>query len=63
VRRPLTVAVLGAGASGTLTAAALLDAARPLRPVRVLLMDPFASSGRGVAYGTGQSQHLLNVPA
>lgn len=63
MRRPLTIAVLGAGASGTLTATALLDAARPLRPVRVLLMDPAASSGRGVAYATGQSQHLLNVPA
>jgi uncharacterized NAD(P)/FAD-binding protein YdhS len=63
VRRPLTVAVLGAGASGTLTAAALLDAARPLRPVRVLLMDSAAGSGRGVAYSTGQAHHLLNVPA
>ena len=63
MRRPLTIAVLGAGASGTLTASALLDAARPLRPVRVVLMDPAAGSGRGAAYATGQSQHLLNVPA
>jgi uncharacterized NAD(P)/FAD-binding protein YdhS len=64
MRRTLTVAVIGAGAAGTLTARALLLASRQAqRPVRVLLIDPAPATGRGVAYGTTDEGHLLNVPA
>ncbi|MDH6114835.1 putative NAD(P)/FAD-binding protein YdhS [Kitasatospora sp. MAP12-15] len=57
------VAVVGAGASGTLAAARLLQHART-RQLRldVRLIDP-AEAGRGVAYGTQDPRHLLNVPA
>ena len=56
-----TVAVVGAGAAGTLTAVRLLREA--LEPVHVLLVDPDLTTGRGVAYSTPDTRHLLNVPA
>ncbi|MDH6132117.1 putative NAD(P)/FAD-binding protein YdhS [Kitasatospora sp. MAA4] len=57
------VAVIGAGASGTLTAARLLQHARERRlRLDVRLIDP-SDAGRGVAYGTDDPRHLLNVPA
>ena len=56
-----TVAVVGAGAAGTLTATRLLREA--LEPVHVLLVDPDLTTGRGVAYSTPDTRHLLNVPA
>ncbi|KOU18303.1 hypothetical protein ADK52_30840 [Streptomyces sp. WM6372] len=60
----LRVAVIGAGASGTLTAAQLLRRAAALRlALDVRLIDPAATTGRGVAYATGSVHHLLNVPA
>jgi uncharacterized NAD(P)/FAD-binding protein YdhS len=65
LRRPLAseprervVAVVGAGASGTLVAVNLLR----LGNVRVMLIDP-SENGRGVAYSTRDEHHLLNVPA
>jgi uncharacterized NAD(P)/FAD-binding protein YdhS len=54
-----TVAIVGAGASGTLLAAQLLRAGG----ARVVLIERGASIGRGVAYGTSFAGHLLNVPA
>ena len=64
----VAVAVVGAGAAGTLTALHLLrvlrapaGARRQQAPV-VALIDP-ASTGQGVAYGTTDQRHLLNVPA
>src|SRR4051812_12829712 len=57
--RPSTVAIVGAGASGTLTAVAL---ARAAPHVRVVLVDD-RSHGVGVAYSTSDEQHRLNVPA
>jgi uncharacterized NAD(P)/FAD-binding protein YdhS len=52
------VAVIGAGASGTLQALHLARAgARPL------LIERGPRPGRGVAYGTTRPEHLLNVPA
>jgi uncharacterized NAD(P)/FAD-binding protein YdhS len=55
---------VGAGAAGALTATRLLDeAARRGRPIEVILIDPRATSGRGVAYSTADDRHLLNVPA
>ncbi|MGI9169900.1 MAG: FAD/NAD(P)-binding protein [Caulobacteraceae bacterium] len=55
-----TVAVIGAGFSGVLTALRLLLA--PDGP-RVLLIERGARFGRGAAYSTGSADHLLNVRA
>src|ERR1700741_53098 len=57
-----SVAVVGAGASGVLTALRLLELAGD-RELEVLLVDPTAEPGRGIAYSTRESTHLLNVPA
>lgn len=57
------IAVVGAGAAGTLTAAQLLHRAAALRAeVEVSLIDPGAT-GRGVAYASTAAHHVLNVPA
>jgi uncharacterized NAD(P)/FAD-binding protein YdhS len=56
-------AVVGAGAAGTLTVARLIDeAGRQHRPIEVTFIDPRPSVGRGVAFGTEDDRHLLNVP-
>jgi uncharacterized NAD(P)/FAD-binding protein YdhS len=56
-----TIAVVGAGASGVAAAVALLRTLR--HPARVLLFDARAARGSGVAYGTLDPDHVLNVPA
>ncbi|HEY6748459.1 MAG TPA: FAD/NAD(P)-binding protein [Mycobacteriales bacterium] len=57
------VAVVGAGASGTLAAAHLATtAAAAATPVEILLVDP-DPPGRGLAYRTTDPRHRLNVPA
>lgn len=56
-----TIAVVGAGASGALVAAQLLRQS-PL-PLRVLLYEPRDFLGLGLAYGTQDIAHSLNVPA
>jgi uncharacterized NAD(P)/FAD-binding protein YdhS len=56
--RDPVVAIVGAGASGTLAAVHLLRSGR----ARIVLIDP-ALHGLGVAYSTKDKQHLLNVPA
>jgi len=61
-RQPLRVAVVGGGASGVLVAARLLDASIA-RPVQVTVVDPGPRLAAGVAYGTDDPQHLLNVRA
>ncbi|WP_188781944.1 FAD/NAD(P)-binding protein [Nocardioides phosphati] len=62
-RRPL-VAVVGAGAAGTLTALHLVrESGRRSTPVEIVLLDPADRWARGVAFGTPDEQHLLNVPA
>lgn len=58
-RRP-TIAIVGGGFAGALTAAQIL---RSEAPVRVVLVDRGATVGRGVAYSTTSRAHLLNVPA
>jgi uncharacterized NAD(P)/FAD-binding protein YdhS len=59
-RRP-TVAIIGAGASGTLTAAQLLRfASRRRAPLRAVLIDRRQQIG-GVAYSTDDPRHRLNV--
>jgi len=60
---PAVVAIVGAGASGTLTAAHLARAAHTAgRCVRILLCDP-DDAGRGLAYATTDPRHRLNVAA
>ena len=61
--RPVVV-VAGAGAAGTLTALHLVrTSCRRSTPLEVLLLDPTGRRGRGVAFGTPEEEHLLNVPA
>lgn len=59
-RRP-TIAVIGAGFSGSLVALHLL-AAGPAAP-RILLVERARGFGKGVAYSTRHGAHLLNVRA
>lgn len=60
---PAVVAVVGGGASGSLTATQLARAAQAARrSVDLLLVEP-AEPGRGVAYSTSDPRHRLNVPA
>jgi uncharacterized NAD(P)/FAD-binding protein YdhS len=59
--RPDLVAIVGGGASGLLSALHLLRAAP--EPVRVIVIEPRAELGRGIAYGTHDLGHLLNVRA
>ena len=62
--RGLTVAVVGGGASGTLTTVQLLRrAAARGGGLRVVLIDQYGRHGRGVAYSTEHDAHLLNAVA
>jgi uncharacterized NAD(P)/FAD-binding protein YdhS len=56
-----TVAIIGGGFSGTVTAVQLLR--RATGPLRVVLIEQSGRFARGVAYGTTHPAHLLNVPA
>lgn len=55
------IAIVGAGFSGTLLASQLLRQAQ--RPLRLLLIERSGRFGSGVAYGTEDPGHLLNVSA
>jgi uncharacterized NAD(P)/FAD-binding protein YdhS len=57
---PVDVAIIGGGAAGTFTAVHLLRTGRPLRLAIVERTDRL---GRGIAYGTTNPRHLMNVPA
>jgi uncharacterized NAD(P)/FAD-binding protein YdhS len=54
-----TVCVIGGGFTGL--AAAIACLARLHRPFRLVVVEPSASLGRGVAYGAHHPLHLLNV--
>lgn len=56
-----TIAIVGAGFSGTLLALHLMRQCSP--QTRILLIERNQHFGRGAAYSTGNSSHLLNVPA
>jgi uncharacterized NAD(P)/FAD-binding protein YdhS len=58
--RSKTIAIIGAGVSGTLTAFHLI---RQGTLARVILIDPRPEFGLGLAYSTPSLRHLLNVPA
>jgi hydroxyacylglutathione hydrolase len=59
-KKEMTIAIVGGGASGVLTAFHLdhqhIDA-------RILIIDPRPEFGLGLAYSTPSLRHLLNVPA
>jgi len=58
------IAVIGAGASGTLAAIYLLRAvAGQQLPLRIALIDRHGRHGLGQAYSTTHPAHLLNAPA
>src|SRR3954462_6768756 len=58
------VVVIGAGASGGLSALHLARAARRRdTALDVVLIDPVLHRARGTAFGTPDAQHLLNVAA
>jgi uncharacterized NAD(P)/FAD-binding protein YdhS len=56
-----TIAVIGAGFSGTLLTLHLLRRCPP--PTRLVLIERNSQFGRGLAYATGNPSHILNVPA
>jgi uncharacterized NAD(P)/FAD-binding protein YdhS len=55
------IAIVGAGFSGTMVACQLLHSKGPC--LDVLLIDRAGSFGQGLAYGTRDPNHLLNVSA
>ena len=57
----LRVGIVGGGASGALVAARLLRDSQ--QPIEVVVFEPRARLGEGVAYSTTDPLHLLNVPA
>jgi uncharacterized NAD(P)/FAD-binding protein YdhS len=56
-----TIAVIGAGFSGTLLSLHLLR--RCPAPTRVVLIERNSKFGPGLAFSTGNPNHILNVPA
>jgi uncharacterized NAD(P)/FAD-binding protein YdhS len=56
-----SIAIIGAGFSGTLLALHLMRRCPPA--TRIVLIERNSQFGRGQAYATGNSSHLLNVPA
>src|ERR1700689_4097582 len=59
--RTEVVAIIGGGASGVLTAIHLLRASPG--SVRIVVIEPRAELGEGIAYSTTDFGHLLNVRA
>lgn len=59
---PVEVVIVGGGASGALVAARVLDASIA-RPMRVRVIEGSGRLAEGVAYGTEDLDHLLNVRA
>ena len=57
-----TIAIIGAGFSGTLTAVNILRT-NPPGNVRIVLVEQDSTPGRGLAYRFADDNHLLNVPA
>ena len=58
---PVDVAIIGAGFCGSMVAVNLLRKAKG--HIDVALIERSGSFGRGLAYGTTDQSHLLNVPA
>jgi uncharacterized NAD(P)/FAD-binding protein YdhS len=60
MKKQYTVAIVGGGVSGALTAYHLV---RQAVQARVIVVDPRPELGLGLAYSTPSLKHLLNVPA
>jgi uncharacterized NAD(P)/FAD-binding protein YdhS len=60
MKRQKTIAIIGGGVSGTLTAFHL---AQQRVQAEIVLIDPQPAPGLGLAYSTPSQRHLLNVPA
>lgn len=58
-----TIAVVGGGFAGTLTAIHLIRSAAMIAEMRVVLINRTATIGPGVAYSVSSPALLLNVPA
>lgn len=59
-----TIAIIGGGFSGAVSAANLLRlASNDSTPLNIVLIERRDALGRGVAYGTTDPLHVLNVPA
>lgn len=56
-----TISIIGGGFSGTIVAAHLLRNATSSLDIKLIERKP--AVGKGVAYGTNYTSHLLNVPA
>jgi uncharacterized NAD(P)/FAD-binding protein YdhS len=62
--RTPTIVIVGGGFSGSMTAAQILRRASAAKSsLRVLLVERLGAVGEGLAYGTRDACHLLNVPA
>lgn len=57
-----TIAIIGAGVSGTLVAINLLQTNRQ-HPIRICLIEKSGNIGPGLAYSTSEAAHLLNIEA
>ncbi|MFM7666366.1 MAG: FAD/NAD(P)-binding protein, partial [Actinomycetota bacterium] len=55
------IVIVGGGAAGTLTAIHIARASR--EPAQATIIERRPVLGEGIAYGTADSAHLLNVPA
>jgi uncharacterized NAD(P)/FAD-binding protein YdhS len=60
-RAGFDLAIIGGGFSGACLARELLNNAAS--SFRIVLIEPGTCRGRGIAYGTQDPRHLLNVPA
>lgn len=56
-----SVVIVGGGFCGAMVAANLLRHAE--EPMRIILVDPGSRLGGGAAFGDGEAEHVLNVPA
>jgi len=56
-----TIAIVGGGFCGSMTAAHLLRSAKS--PLRITMIERRGATGEGIAYATRESAHVLNVPA
>lgn len=57
--RPPTILIVGGGFAGAALTLRLLEQNRPLR---IVIVEPRAQIGRGVAYSTTETVHLVNGP-